>query len=98
MTPPTLHLVASMVRHGRGIVTSVEKWIRAQEPSPAMREGLQLVAVARGVLTSLEGQLVHFDVDCTVTATDDEPRAEVEQPTRSAAGRLSSPSFTSKGA
>ena len=91
MTPPTLHLIASLVRHGRGMATSVEKWIRQQEPAPAMREGLQVIAVARGVLTSLEGQLAQFDVDLTVTATDAEHRAEVEQPIRSEADRLSSP-------
>jgi hypothetical protein len=89
MTPDTLHLIASLVRHGRGIATSIEKWIRKQEPSPAMREGLQLVAVARGVLTNLEGQIVQFDL--TVTETDAETRAEVEQPIRSEASRLRSP-------
>jgi hypothetical protein len=90
VTPDTLHLIASLVRHGRGIATSIEKWIRTQEPAPAMREGLQLVAVARGVLTSLEGQIAQFH--CTVTETDDETRAEVAQPTRPEASRLRSPS------
>ncbi len=87
MTPDTLHLLATMVRHARGIATSVEKWVRKQPPSPTCRELLQLVAEGRGVLTTFESQLTQFDI----RLDEDETGAEVEQPTRAAAGRLSSP-------
>lgn len=84
MTPDTLHLIATMVRNGKGIATAIEKWTQKQEPSSAVKELVQVVAVARGALTVLEGQIGQFSVD------DD--RAEVEQPTLT--GRLSSPSLT----
>ena len=89
MTPDTLHLLATMLRHSRGIATSVEKWVRKQPPSPTCRELLQLLAEGRGVLTSFESQLTQFDI--RLDADEDETGAEVEQPTRADAGRLSSP-------
>jgi hypothetical protein len=64
VTPDTVHFVAQMVRHNRAMATSFEKWVRKQPPSPACREMLQILAVYRGVLTTLESQIVQFDVEC----------------------------------
>lgn len=85
MTPDTLHLLASMVRHSRGMATSIEKWVQKQQPSPVCREVLQLVGIVRGVLTLVEQQIGQSDVSL------DADRAEVEQPTRMVTSRLSSP-------
>lgn len=30
MTPATVHLVAQVIRHARGMLTAVEKWLQSQ--------------------------------------------------------------------
>lgn len=30
MTPNTVHLLAQLVRHARGMLTAVEKWLQSQ--------------------------------------------------------------------
>ena len=63
MTPDTIHLIAQLIRHDRARATSIEKWVKAQPPSPACRELLQLLAVYRGVLRNLETQVTKFDFE-----------------------------------
>ena len=63
MTPDTIHFVAQMVRHNRAMATSFEKWVRKQPMSPACREMVQVLAVYRGVMTTMEAQLGKLDVE-----------------------------------
>lgn len=69
MTPDSIHLLCQLVRHSRAIVTSFEKWVQKQPPSPACRELLQILAVYRGVLTQVEDQLSKFDADAEAKAS-----------------------------
>ena len=59
-----------MIRHNRAMATSFEKWVRKQPASPACREMLQVLAVYRGVLMTVEEQVSKFDTDRV-----DEPEA-----------------------
>ena len=62
MNPDTIHLLAQVIRHNRGICTAFEKWIRSQPASEAGEELLQVMAVQRGLLTLCETQLsAHVD-------------------------------------
>ena len=70
MTPDTVHFVAQMIRHNRAMATSFEKWVRKQPASPACREMLQVLAVYRGVLMTVEEQVSKFETDRV-----DEPEA-----------------------
>lgn len=51
-----------MIRHQRGQATACEKWVRSQAVSPACRELLQVIVVYRNALSTLEAELVKFDV------------------------------------
>lgn len=57
MNPDTVHLLAQLIRHNRGIVTAFEKWIHSQPDSVAGDELLQVLAVQRSVLSICETQL-----------------------------------------
>jgi len=70
LTPDTVHFVAQMIRHNRAMATSFEKWVRKQPASPACREMLQVLAVYRGVLMTVEEQVSKFETDRV-----DEPEA-----------------------
>lgn len=63
MTPDTVHLVAQLIRHSRGIGSAWEKWIKAQPYNPTCRELLQVLAVYRAQLTELEDKVSKFEVD-----------------------------------
>ena len=57
MTPATVHLLATLIRHNRGIVTAFEKWVAAQPASELSVEFVQVLAVQRGILSVCEQQL-----------------------------------------
>ncbi len=63
MTPDTVHLVAQLIRNKRDFLTAVEKWVKAQEPSEAMRELLQAIAIERSVAAICEQQLIAHQPD-----------------------------------
>lgn len=54
MRPATVHLIAQLIRHGRGICTAVEKWGRATPSEALAGEAGHLVAFARAALTRME--------------------------------------------
>lgn len=63
MTADTVHLLAQLIRFNRGVATAIETWARKQPESDAGRELTQLLAVYRGVLTTLEYQVSQVTVD-----------------------------------
>ena len=89
MTPDTLHLVVTLVRHFRGIATAIEKWLGKQETSPAEREARQVLVAIRAELTTLETEFGKFEIGDAPAPP--EPRDEAEQPIRTGADHLVSP-------
>jgi len=72
----TVHLIAQLIRHQRGFLTTVEKWIGQTPPEAVHEESREAIFRMRGVLIALEEALVHAPVnDRTVTAstTTDRP-------------------------
>ena len=63
MTPDTVHLIATLVRHQRGMVTAFDKWVRKQPPSATCKELVQVLSVCSHTLNNLEEQIVKFDVE-----------------------------------
>ena len=78
MRPATIHLVAQLIRHLRGVVTTVEKFVAQTPPEVIVTESTEAIYRVRGVLMALEDALVHAPVsDRTVTAsTPDRPAPE----------------------
>jgi hypothetical protein len=55
--PHTVHALAQFIRHTRGLLTTVEKWI-ANTPPEALHEEIgQVLFVARGTLNDLSTTL-----------------------------------------
>lgn len=52
MSPYTLHYMATLIRHNRGIATATEKWI--QSPGFSKEEALAAVAFGRKILDAYE--------------------------------------------
>lgn len=63
MTPATVHLVAQLIRNERDLLTAIEKWVQAQEPTAAMRELRQVIAMQRSVVKICERQLTDHTMD-----------------------------------
>lgn len=61
MQPATIHLLAQLIRHGRGICTAIDKWATAQPPSATTREIREATAAWRGVFELCEEQLSQAD-------------------------------------
>lgn len=89
MTPDTVHLLAQLIRHSRGMATALEAWLRVQPESKTVSELREMTGAYRGVLTTYESQLSRVIVDGGRSVTSN--GTEVSQPTRTAAGRLGSP-------
>lgn len=71
MTPDTVHLIATLVRHQRGMVTAFEKWVQKQPPSPTCKELVQVISVCRHTLNTLEAQIEKFDVEMTDESSEE---------------------------
>jgi hypothetical protein len=68
VNPSTVHLLATLIRHNRGIVTAFEKWVAAQPASELSVEFVQVLAVQRGILSVCEQQLSQHHVDQVVSS------------------------------
>jgi hypothetical protein len=67
MTPDTVHFMAQFIRHQRGLVTSLEQWMKSGTFS--MEEASSVIQALRGVLDSYESQLSRVRVTGTVSQT-----------------------------
>lgn len=57
LTPDTVHLLAQLIRHNRGVASAIEKWMKAV-PEDRMVEQLgHVIAIYRGILSTVEAQL-----------------------------------------
>lgn len=61
MQPETVHLLAQLIRHERGTLTSIERWIKAQQPSEALKELQLVLETRRSMLLICERQLAAHD-------------------------------------
>jgi len=59
----TVHLAAQVIRHHRALLTSLEKWIGKQEPDPALRELLRVIAQSRRAVTDIETRISQMSVE-----------------------------------
>jgi hypothetical protein len=91
MRPATVHAVAQLVRHSRGLLTTVEKWIAATPPEALPEEAEQLVWIARGALTMV---ITTLEEPRPPAAP---PRAVPVSPDRPAASAAARPSPESAG-
>jgi hypothetical protein len=53
MRPATVHCVAQLVRHSRGLVTTLEKWVAATPPEVIHEEAAEVIWLVRGALTDV---------------------------------------------
>lgn len=53
MRPQTVHFVAQLVRHTRGLVTTTEKWVAQTPPEAFATECAEVIGLIRGTLTDL---------------------------------------------
>ncbi len=60
MTPDTVHYLAQVIRHQRGMVTAMEKWASSQSFSP--QEVAEASRFVRRVLNAFERSLGSVEV------------------------------------
>ena len=53
MRPATVHAGAQVVRHTRGVLTTLEKWLAATPPEAVHEEAGALLWILRGALTDM---------------------------------------------
>jgi hypothetical protein len=53
MRPATVHALAQLIRHLRGCVTTVEKWIAQTPPEAMQNETAAVIFLVRGALTDV---------------------------------------------
>jgi hypothetical protein len=63
MRPDTVHAVAQFIRHTRGYLNAIEKWIAHTPPERVAEESAQVLQLARLHLTELETRLGHLPVN-----------------------------------
>jgi hypothetical protein len=63
MRPDTVHAGAQFIRHTRGYLNAIEKWVAHTPPERVAAEVAELLQLARSSLTSLETQLGHLPVN-----------------------------------
>jgi hypothetical protein len=57
MRPATVHALAQAIRHGRGLLATLEKWLAATPPEQVAGELAIALAAARGALWELNTTL-----------------------------------------
>lgn len=62
MTPDTVHLIAQLIRHQRGMMTAIEKWVAKQEPCRTNLEVSCVTGLMRDVLDSYESELSRVEI------------------------------------
>jgi hypothetical protein len=68
MTPDSVHLLAQLIRHSRGALTAIEKWVGKQPPGPTNLELIAVTTFCREVLTKYESQISQIDAIETESA------------------------------
>lgn len=68
MTPDTVHLIAQLIRHHRGMATVFEKWVLRQPLSPDCQDVIRVIAGYRNMLTLVEDHLSKVEVSSTQDA------------------------------
>lgn len=61
MQPETVHLIAQLIRHERGTLTAIERWVKAQTQSEALEELRQVLETRRSMLLICERQIAAHD-------------------------------------
>lgn len=69
MSPDTVHLIAQLIRHQRGMMTAIDKWITKQEPCRTNLELSAVTGIMRDVLDSYEAQLSAVEISEEVGTT-----------------------------
>ena len=57
MRHDTVHAAAQMVRHTRGLLTTIEKWVARTPPEVLAAEATEVLALVRGALTEMNTTL-----------------------------------------
>jgi hypothetical protein len=60
VTPETVHFIAQVIRHQRGLATAAERWVKSAEFS--RDEALDAIYTFRRVLDSYEAQLSQVEI------------------------------------
>jgi hypothetical protein len=60
VTPETVHFIAQVIRHQRGLATAAERWVRSDQFS--RDEALDAIYTFRRVLNSYEAQLSQVEI------------------------------------
>ena len=60
VTPETVHFIAQVIRHQRGLATAAERWVRSADFS--RDEALDAIFTFRRVLNSYEAQLSQVEI------------------------------------
>lgn len=81
MLPPTVHVLAQLLRFARGTLTEFEKWVAQTPPDQLAAEAAAAVRMARHQLTKFETQLSAAPMTrssaARTTPTPDRPALEV---------------------
>ena len=84
MRPATVHAFAQLIRHTRGLLTTIEKWVGATPPDALAGEILAVVEGVRHALTDLNTALGTSRPDAaplpTSPVTADRPAADRRPP------------------
>ena len=86
MRPHTVHAVAQLVRHTRGLLTTIEKWVAATPPEALAAEIGEVLWLVRGALTDLTTTL---GTPRPPAAPVPAPSATTDRPAAPAAARSS---------
>jgi hypothetical protein len=57
MRPATVHALAQLLRHTRGCVTTIEKWVGATPPAVLAEECAEVIFLVRGILADVNTTL-----------------------------------------
>jgi len=77
MRPATLHALAQLLRHTRGCVTTIEKWVAQTPPERLGEECGEVIFLVRGFLADVQTTLSTAPGDragAGETTTDDSAR------------------------
>jgi len=77
MRPATVHALAQFLRHSRGCITTVEKWVATTPPEVLAEECAEVIFLVRGALADLN----------TTLGTSRSPTAPVPAPPATTADR-----------
>jgi hypothetical protein len=79
MRPETVHLIATLTRHGRGMVNAIEKFERTIPREMRAGEVSQLVAFGRRLLVSVDESLQAVPIESGPSAASNNGSGVPEQ-------------------